>query len=152
MPGVTSATAAPVLAGVPLTSTEGAAGFSVVSGHLDPDDPASRIDWSALSRSGTNLVILMGVRHLPAIGARLMKEGIAPDAAAACIADASLPTQRVVRSRLGDLPAAVAAAGLTNPATLIIETRPHESARAMAERWCEQAGGGGLEIAEGQYR
>jgi uroporphyrin-III C-methyltransferase len=131
VPGVTSATAAPVLAGVPLTSTEGAAGFSVVSGHLDPEDPASRIDWSALSRSGTNLVILMGVRHLAAIGARLMKEGIAPEAAAACIADASLPTQRVVRSRLGDLPAAVAAAGLTNPATLIIETRQHQYGRRI---------------------
>jgi len=39
VPGVTSATAAPVLAGVPLTSTDGAAGFTVVSGHLHPDDP-----------------------------------------------------------------------------------------------------------------
>src|SRR5258707_1687776 len=73
VPGVTSATAAPVLAGVPLTSTDGAAGFSVVSGHLDPGDPASRIDWSALSRSGTNLVILMGMRYLPAIVARLIR-------------------------------------------------------------------------------
>ena len=121
VPGVTSATAAPVLAGVPLTSTEGAAGFSVVSGHLDPDDPASRIDWSALSRSGTNLVILMGMRHLPAIVTRLIREGTGPDAAAVCVADASLPSQRVIRARLADLPAAVAEAGLRNPATVIIE-------------------------------
>jgi uroporphyrin-III C-methyltransferase len=122
VPGVTSAIAAPVLAGAPLTSTDGAAGFSVVSGHLDPDDPAGRIDWSALSRSGTNLVILMGMRHLPAIVTRLIGEGVDVQATAVCVADASLPTQRVVRAALADLPAAVADAGLRNPATVLIET------------------------------
>jgi len=122
VPGVSSATAAAALAGVPLTSTEGAAGFCVVSGHRDPDDPACRVDWPALSRSGMNLVILMGMRHLPAIVARLIWEGIAPDTAATCVADASLPMQRVVHARIEDLPAEVAAAGLANPATVIIET------------------------------
>jgi uroporphyrin-III C-methyltransferase len=125
VPGVSSATAAPALAGVPLTSTEGAAGFSVVSGHLDPDDPASRIDWSALSRSGTNLVILMGMRHLPAIVARLIREGVPGDVPATCVADASLPAQRVVRARLADLPAAAAGAGLGSPATVIVEAGAH---------------------------
>jgi uroporphyrin-III C-methyltransferase len=131
VPGVTSATAAAVLAGVPLTSTEGAAGFSVVSGHLDPDDPASRIDWSALARSGTNLVILMGMRHLPAIVTRLIREGIGPDAAAVCVADASLPSQRAARARLADLPAAVAEAGLRNPATVIIEAGGQRPSRRV---------------------
>lgn len=121
VPGVTSATAGAALAGLPLTSTDGAAGFSVVSGHLDPDDPASRIDWSALSRSRTNLVVLMGMRHLPAIVARLLAEGVAADTAAACIAEASLPQQMVVQARLDELPAAVADEGLSNPATVIIQ-------------------------------
>jgi uroporphyrin-III C-methyltransferase len=124
VPGVTSATAAPALAGVPLTSTEGAAGFTVVSGHLHPDDPACRLDWSALARSGTNLVILMGMRQLPAIIARLISDGVPAGAAASCVASASLSEQRVVRARLSDLPAAVEAAGLTNPATVVIETAP----------------------------
>jgi uroporphyrin-III C-methyltransferase len=122
VPGVTSATAAPALAGVALTSTEGAAGFTVVSGHLHPDDPSCRIDWSALARSGTNLVILMGMRQLPAIVGRLINDGVPVDAAAACVASASLSEQRVVRARLSDLPAAIEAAGLTNPATVVIET------------------------------
>jgi adenosylcobinamide kinase / adenosylcobinamide-phosphate guanylyltransferase len=108
-----------------------AGGFSVVSGHLDPDDRASRIDWSALSRSGTNLVILTGMRHLPAIVDRLIREGIGPEAAAACIADASLPSQRVIRARLGDLPAAVADAGLRNPETVIIESGPRSPGRRV---------------------
>jgi uroporphyrin-III C-methyltransferase len=131
VPGVTSATAAAVLAGVPLTTAVGAGGFSVVSGHLDPDDPASRIDWSALIRSGTNLVILMGMRHLPAIVTRLISEGIDPGAAAVCVADASLPSQRVARARLADLPAAVAEAGLRNPATVIIEAGRQRPSRRV---------------------
>jgi uroporphyrin-III C-methyltransferase len=99
VPGVTSATAAAALAGIPLTSTEGAAGFSVVSGHLDPDDPACRVDWAALARSGTSLVVLMGMRHLPAIVARLIREGVVPGTTATCVTRASLPTQQVIRAR-----------------------------------------------------
>jgi len=133
VPGVTSATAAASLAGAPLTSTEGAAGFSVVSGHLDPGDPRSRVDWGALARSGTTLVVLMGMRNLPAIAARLIKEGIAPGTTAICVADASRPTQRVVRARLADLAAKVAAAGLTNPATVIVEAWVAGLAGSLAE-------------------
>jgi uroporphyrin-III C-methyltransferase len=121
VPGVTSATASAVFANLPLTSSEGAAGFSVVSGHLHPDDPANRVDWTALSRSGTNIVVLMGMRHLAAIADRLVAEGVSPDAEAACVADGSLPTQLVVRARLADLAASVTQAGLANPATVVIE-------------------------------
>jgi uroporphyrin-III C-methyltransferase len=133
VPGVTSATAAPALAGVPLTSTEGAAGFTVVSGHLHPDDPACRLDWSALARSGTDLVILMGMRQLPAIVGRLMADGVSVNAAAACVASASLSEQHVVRARLIDLPAAVKSAGLCNPATVVIETS--RSCPPASPRW-----------------
>jgi siroheme synthase len=62
----------------------------------------------------------MGMRHLPAIVARLLRDGVAADAAAACIANASLPGQRVVCARLAGLPAAVTAARITNPATVIV--------------------------------
>ena len=132
VPGVTSATAAPVLAGVPLTSSEGSAGFIVVSGHLDPGDPAGRTDWTALARSGLNIVILMGMRHLPAIAARLIEEGIAADVTATCICDASLPGQRAVQARLEDLAAEAAAAGLTNPAVVVVDTsRPRPGRRVL---------------------
>ncbi len=121
VPGLTSATAAPVLAGVPLTSTEGAAGFTVVSGHLRPDDPANRLDWTAIARSGTTLVVLMGMRNLAAIAERLVSDGVATNAPAYCVADASLPSQRVVRSSLADLAADVAGAQVGNPAVVVVE-------------------------------
>jgi uroporphyrin-III C-methyltransferase len=129
VPGVSSATASAVFANLPLTSSEGAAGFSVVSGHLHPDDPANRVDWAALRRSGTNIVVLMGMRHLAAIADRLVAEGVSPDAEAACVADGSLPTQQVVRARLADLAASVSQAGLANPATIVIEAGAARSSR-----------------------
>jgi uroporphyrin-III C-methyltransferase len=131
VPGVTTATAAAALAGIPLTSTDGAAGFSVVSGHGDPDDPACRVDWEALARSRATLVILMGMRHLSAIVTRLIAGGLAADTAAACVRDASLPTQRIVRAPLAELPAEVAAGGLTNPATIIVEISPRRPGRRV---------------------
>ncbi len=147
VPGVTSATAAPALAGLSLTNSEGAAGFTVVSGHLHPNDPSYRIDWAALARSGTNLVILMGMRQLPAIVDRLIADGVAADAPAACVASASLTGQRVVRTTLGELPAAVQAADLTNPATVIIETARTSGDTAAAVRCAACVGTAGFEPA-----
>jgi uroporphyrin-III C-methyltransferase len=132
VPGVTSATAAPVLAGVPLTSSEGSAGFVVASGHLDPGDPACRTDWPALANSGLTIVILMGMRHLPAIAARLIEAGVAADATATCVASASLPSQQTVRAGLGELAARVAAAALSNPAVVVVEAGPRRRGRRSA--------------------
>jgi uroporphyrin-III C-methyltransferase len=131
VPGVSSATAAAAFATVPLTGAEGGTGFSVVSGHVAPDDPANRVDWSALSRSGTNIVVVMGMRHLAAIARRLIAEGVSPDAPATCIADASLATERVVRTGLADLAAAVATAGLSNPATVIVQAGDVRASRRV---------------------
>jgi len=121
VPGVTSATAAPVLAGVPLTSTVGAVGFTVVSGHLDPADAANRLDWTAVARSGTSIVILMGMRNLAAIVARLIADGVPPDTPSHCVSEASRPSQRSVDADLSNLSRAVSDAGLTNPAVVVIE-------------------------------
>ena len=49
LPGVSSATAAPALAGIPLTHRDLTQGFTVVSGHLPPGDPGSTLDWRALA-------------------------------------------------------------------------------------------------------
>jgi len=69
IPGVTSAVAAPELAGIPLTHRGVSQGFTVVSGHPAPGDPGSTLDWDALARGGTTLVVLMGV-ETPRLGRR----------------------------------------------------------------------------------
>lgn len=120
IPGVTSSIAAPELAGIPVTHRGLTQGFTVVSGHVAPGDPRSTVDWSALARTGTTLVVLMGVHTLRRICARLVDDGLDPALPAATIADAGLAGQRIVRSTLGALPDAVEAAGIGSPAVTVI--------------------------------
>ncbi|MFD0823939.1 uroporphyrinogen-III C-methyltransferase, partial [Micromonospora zhanjiangensis] len=47
VPGVTSAVAGPAMAGIPVTHRGVAHEFTVLSGHLAPDDPGSLVDWAA---------------------------------------------------------------------------------------------------------
>ncbi len=103
VPGVTSSIAAPALAGIPVTHRGVAHEFTVVSGHVAPDDPASLVDWPALARMRGTLVVLMGLKNLPAIAATLLANGRAPGTPAAIVQEASTGAQRVLRSTLGTL-------------------------------------------------
>ncbi|WP_116951882.1 uroporphyrinogen-III C-methyltransferase [Jiangella endophytica] len=118
VPGVTSATAVPALAGIPVTHRGLAQGFAVISGHVPPGHPGSTIDYAALAASGTTIVVLMGVRTLSAICAALADGGLAADTPAAVVADGAMPSQRVVRATLATIDEA--AAGIAPPAVAVI--------------------------------
>ncbi|WP_370616603.1 uroporphyrinogen-III C-methyltransferase [Mumia sp. Pv 4-285] len=120
VPGVTSAIAGPALAGIPVTHRGLSQGFTVLSGHVPPGDPRSTLDWAALARSGTDLVLLMAVATLPAITEALIAEGLDPTTPAATVADAALPTQRVVRGDVSSIAARVDEAGIGAPAITVI--------------------------------
>ena len=117
IPGVTSATAVPAAAGIPVTHRRVASAFAVVAGH--ECDGRSDLDWDALARLPT-LVVLMGLSALPDIVARLRAQGMAPDTPAAVIASGTLPEQRSVVGTLDDIAGLVARAGLEPPATVVI--------------------------------
>ena len=120
IPGLSSALAAPALAGIPLTHRQLTQGFTVVSAHLPPGDPGSTLDWPALARTNTTLVVLMGVATLPAVSAELITHGLPADTPAATIADAGLPSQRTVRGSLADIARLTADAGVRPPAVTVI--------------------------------
>ena len=63
VPGVTSAIAAPELAGIPVTHRGIASSLTIVTGHEEPGKD-SPLDWNAIARLGGTLVVLMGVSHL----------------------------------------------------------------------------------------
>ncbi len=120
VPGLSSALAVPSAAGIPLTHRGLTQGFAVVSGHVAPEDPASTVDWDALAASRLTLVVLMGVRQLGAITARLVSAGLDPHTPAAVIADGTLPSQRVVRATVEGIAACASAEGLGAPAVTVI--------------------------------
>jgi uroporphyrin-III C-methyltransferase/precorrin-2 dehydrogenase/sirohydrochlorin ferrochelatase len=120
VPGITSAIAVPAAAGIPVTQRGVAHEFTVVSGHLAPDDPASLVDWPALARLRGTLCILMGLRQLPAIAKVLMTHGKPADTPAAIVQDGTTAGQRVLRATLGTVAAEAAALGLRPPAVAVI--------------------------------
>jgi uroporphyrin-III C-methyltransferase len=120
LPGVSSATAAPALAGIPLTHRDLTQGFTVISGHALPGDPNGTLDWAALARANTTLVILMGVATLPAITAELLRHGLPAATPALTVADAGLPGQFTVRATLADIAARSHAEGIKPPAVTVI--------------------------------
>jgi uroporphyrin-III C-methyltransferase len=120
VPGVTSAVAAPELAGIPVTHRGLSQGFTVVSGHVPPGDPRSTLDWVALARAGTTLVVLMGVHTLPAIAQALVEGGMAAATPLASVMDAGLPSQQTVVTTVGALARDGRPEGLRAPAVTVV--------------------------------
>ena len=120
IPGVSSAIAGPELAGIPLTHRGLSQNFSVVSGHVGPEHPASTVNWDALANSSGTIVILMGVAHLDEICAGLVRRGLDADTPAAIVAKAATPDQQVVRGTVATLAGLAATAGLQPPALTVI--------------------------------
>jgi uroporphyrinogen III methyltransferase/synthase len=145
VPGVTSAIAVPAYAGIPLTLRHSSTLFTVITGHEDPTKPG-QIDWEAVARIGGTIVVLMGVARLPAIAARLVAGGLAPDTPAAAIRWGTRPEQQTVRATLATL----TDHDLQAPSTIVIgqvasvnlewfESRPLLGRRVVVTRPRDQA-------------
>lgn len=120
VPGVSAALAVPAYAGIPVTDRRHSASFAVVTGHKDPTQVARETRWDELATAVDTLVIVMGMRNLPELLARLIAAGRSADVPAAAIMHGTLPEQRVVVSTLGGLAEAVARAGLAAPSTVVV--------------------------------
>lgn len=99
VPGISSALAAPTLAGIPLTFRDVSRGFAVVTGHCAGRTPADWRDWARVD----TLVILMGVKNRAAIAGELIDAGRSGDEPAVFVERASTADQRVVETTLGEV-------------------------------------------------
>jgi len=86
VPGLSSAIAAPALAGIPVTHRGLSAGFAVLSGHAESAF-GSAID--SLAPGALTVVILMGLRTRAELARRLIARGWAADTPAAIVLGAS---------------------------------------------------------------
>lgn len=120
VPGLSSAFAAPALAGIPVTLRGIAADVHVMTGHLGatPGDEEQR--WRDAAKFPGTLVILMGVGVLRRICANLLSGGKPPDTPAAVIERASLPSQRVTVITLGELTTECERVGVGAPAVIVV--------------------------------
>lgn len=119
VPGVSSAVAAPELAGIPLTHRGIAAGFLVVTAH-HATGSSDRVDWQLAARFSGTLVVLMGATRLGWIGRELCRFGRSGTTPAAIVERAGQPGQRVVTGTLDDLAERSHEAGIGTPAVVIV--------------------------------
>jgi uroporphyrin-III C-methyltransferase len=113
VPGVSSLSAAPAAAGIPITHRGVSAQVTAVAGHA-PD----RLDYEQLAAAPGTLVVFMGLGGLDRIVEGLLEAGRDPETPAAVIASGTLPEQRVVTAPLGEL--AGAALSLSPPALVVV--------------------------------
>ncbi len=97
VPGISSALAAPLFAGIPLTDKNLSSCFVVISAH-QPE----QLDWNTLSRIDT-LVILMGGRSLEEIIRRLIANKRSRLEPIAIIRNCSRAEQQIFRGTLTDI-------------------------------------------------
>lgn len=113
VPGISSALAAPLLAGIPLTDKEYGRCFTILTGH-QPD----LLNWKALVEIDT-LVILMGTRNLDQIISNLRSNGRSADEPIAIIQAGGSDQQQVWIGTLASIIEQVSDIALS-PAIIVI--------------------------------
>ena len=110
--GVTSAVSVPAAAGIPVTHRGLAKGFSVVTGHEELAGVPARADHT--------VVLLMGVAQLRRSAASLERAGLPAGTPVGIVENGYLADQRVTIGTLGTIADQAEAAGVANPAVIVI--------------------------------
>ena len=153
VPGVTAGVAGPEYCGIPVTDRERASFVLFATGHKAKEKDRTSVpwEWVAKAEHGT-IVIYMGVSEMSEIVDTLIRSGMSPETPAAAIERGTLPTQRVIRATLKDLPKVSEQEKLHPPALICIGNvtdlqptlewfgdRPLFGSRVMVTRPADQA-------------
>ncbi|MDN3309498.1 uroporphyrinogen-III C-methyltransferase [Microbacterium oryzae] len=116
VPGLTSAVSVPQAAGIPVTHRGTSAGLHVVNGQAE----VSPSTLAALADETVTTVVLMGVAALPRLVAAAREAGAPDERPVAIVERGHTPEQRTTRTTLGRVLADAAAAGVRNPAVIVV--------------------------------
>lgn len=127
VPGVSSISAVPAAAAIPITHRGVSAQVTITAGHA-PD----RLDYASLAQTQGTLVVFMGLGGLDAIARGLIAAGKPAETPAAVIASGTLPEQETVTASLAEI--AEAASDLEPPALLVVGDVVEVGRRLSAKR------------------
>jgi uroporphyrin-III C-methyltransferase len=105
-PGITAASAAAASAGISLTLRGTARKLSFLTAHARAGETLE-MDWSALADPEATLAVYMGRSEAPTLSRGLLQAGMPPETPVLAVENASLPEERIVRTRLALLEFAV---------------------------------------------
>ena len=118
IPGVTAGLGAASGFGIPLTHRDDATSTLFITGHQCRT--AKKQDWATLSKLNSTLVFYMGVRRIDAIVEGLIKNGMDKDTPIAIVQNATLNSQAIITSNLGEIVRKVQKYKKLTPAIIII--------------------------------
>ena len=153
VPGVTSATAAPAYAGIPLTHRDLASSVTFITGQENPLKERSNIAWDRLSVGRGTLVFLMGWKNLSLITSKLLGNGWASSTPVALVRWGTMTKQKCLSGTLGTIVALAGEQEMRPPVIIVVgdvvslreklnwfETKPLFGKRILVTRALEQAG------------
>ena len=117
VPGVSSGSAAPAYAGIPLTHRDYGPTVAFVAAQQDPTREDPLLDWGRISSAADTLVFFMGARSLRQVVEQLTRHGRSRSTPVALIRWGTCPAQEVVTGTLGSI---LDGTGPMAPPTLIV--------------------------------
>jgi uroporphyrinogen III methyltransferase/synthase len=120
VPGISSASAVPAYAGIPLTHRDYASSVVIVTGHESWAKKGSQVNWEGLAKAVDTIVVLMGVSSIESIIEGITKGGRHVDTPVAIIEDGTTRKQRVTIGKLSDIVEKARKSKVKPPAVIII--------------------------------
>ncbi|GEK58550.1 uroporphyrinogen-III C-methyltransferase [Marinococcus halophilus] len=120
IPGVTSGSAAPAYAGVPLTHREHSRSYTVVTGHGKQQDGMPDIQWHGLAAGSDTIVFYMGVKHAGWIAEQLTQHGRSPEEPVLIVQWGTYGKQQSAAASLARLEETVNKEQIANPAIIVV--------------------------------
>ena len=119
VPGVTAASAAAAMSGIPLTRRHTARRVQFITGADVKGELPEDLNWSALADPRALTAVYMGKRTFPALAARLIANGLSPDTPALLAESVGHPDQRLVRTTIQKLVEQLAQETVTATAVIL---------------------------------
>ena len=120
VPGVSSITAAPNYAGIPLTHRAHCSSFTVLTGHEHPEEAETHLRYEEIAKIPGTKVVLMGMDKLAEWTKSLVTHGMDAKTPVAVVESGTRGKQRSVTGTLGTIAGLAAAQKIVPPALTVI--------------------------------
>jgi uroporphyrin-III C-methyltransferase/precorrin-2 dehydrogenase/sirohydrochlorin ferrochelatase len=120
VPGVSSLSAVPAAAGIPVTDRDFGRSVGAFSLHKRNGHPPADEEWDRMARGPETLVLFMGRSMVRTACAELMARGRAPELPAALVVNGTLPHQSMVTGTLATLADRVEAHEAPGPGLIVV--------------------------------
>lgn len=120
VPGVTAGIGGLGYAGIPVTHRDVNHAVTFITGHMAGGAVPENLDWPSIAKGSPVLVLYMALKHLSTISELLISNGRSASEPVALVRNATLASQQVLETTLGQAAADVAAADFKAPAIIVI--------------------------------